>query len=148
MTSTDLASSCSVRIAFSPIVVGTGAPIVGPEIDTIGYRWALVILNLGVIPTGGAAGVVRVQGADTSGGSFVNLPAAAFTILDADDNSIKTGLMDLNEFPRFLRLNGTGAATGNNLLGATMVLYGPQLPGLPDFSAGGADALTFSALTK
>ena len=146
MSAKDLASSASVRIGFSPATVGSGAAIAGPETDTLGYRWALVVLNLGVIGGGSSGGSLAVQGATVSGGTFANLAGAAFTILDADDNSVKVGILDLSQAPRFIKLTGTAATGGNNFVGASIILYGPEAAGLPALASGGSDELAFTAL--
>lgn len=115
-------------------------------IDTLGWRYAKITVSLGALA---AAWNIQVEASATSGGTYANWAGALFAVLATDDDTIKTGILDLHgpnaieDASRFLQLNGTGAA-GADLLGINIELFNPrdQVEHI-NYGVGGADELEF-----
>ena len=123
MASTDFFSSGESKTMVRPVSVGTGAAVTGVEIDTKGYRWGIVVIELGAVGAT-ASGALTVQEGNTSGGSFTNITGAAFTVLATADNSTLVGVIDLHRFGRYMQIAGTGGTGGSTVMSASMILYG------------------------
>lgn len=147
MTQNDPKNWTSTRQWVSPashnaVDIGT----VDTPIDTLGWRYAKITVSLGALA---AAWTITVEASATSGGTYVNVAGAVFTVLATDDDTVKTGILDLHginmieDASRFLQLNGTGAA-GADLLGVNIELFNPrdQVEHI-DYTVGGADELEF-----
>ncbi len=119
---------------------------VDTPIDTLGFRYAKITVSLGALA---AAWSIQVEASATSGGTYADWTGALFVILATDDDTIKTGILDLHgpnateNASRFLQLTGTGAA-GADLLGINIELFNPRdQTQYIDYSSGGADELAF-----
>ena len=117
---------------------------VDSEIDTIGWRYALVLVHCGTLA---AAWTIQVEAAAATGGTFADITGAVFAIAATDDDTTQIGVIDLQggavNLNRFLQLNGTGAA-GANLLGVTVILcVAKDTAEYIAYGSGGADELTF-----
>ena len=119
---------------------------VDTPIDTLGFRYAKITVSLGALA---AAWNIQVEASATSGGTYADWTGALFAVLATDDDTIKTGILDLHgplaleNASRFLQLSGTGAA-GADLLGINIELFNPRdQTQYIDYSSGGADELAF-----
>ena len=130
----DLATNCSVAQAFKPALLAADATA-NAEIDTLGYSYALFIVNVGVWAGDGQVDIY-VCASDTSGftpASANRISGAQFTEIDADDaasmNGVEYGGIELNGCGRYLNLEldyaGSGGTSNDGDLGVTVVLI-PQ----------------------
>ena len=127
MASTDFFSSGDSKTLVRPASVATGGAPVAIEIDTKGYRWGIILIELGAVGatgTGAGVGALTVQEGNTSGGTFTDIPGAAFSIAIDADNSTLVGVIDLHRFGRYMQLDGVVGTGGATLMGSTMILYG------------------------
>lgn len=103
-------SSSKFVPAIDP-AAGTGA-ISANEVDGAGYQYAVFVVTLGAIGSGGGS-TVKVQESATSGGSFTDVAGSSVVIGDTDDESVKVIAVDLQKRSRYLKMAGTtpGAST-------------------------------------
>ncbi len=126
--------------------VASGATVAGLEIDTLGFRFLEVVVNTGVVDAS-ANGTIAVQSSATSGGSFVTITGAEFTVLPGDDTTQLRGFIDMDQMNRYVKLSVTGGTGGASLLSAVAMLSGPHNTQTDiDTSAGGAGEYSFKVL--
>lgn len=136
---------CKVHQLMPPAAYNAqNAASVDVPLDTIGFRYALIIANCGAMA---ATWSILVTAAATSGGSYTAITGAAFDLTATDDDSRQVGTIDLHgaaaNLDRFLGLGGTGASGVNNV-GIVAVLFNPiDSTTYLDYSSGGADELAF-----
>lgn len=112
----DMISNMGAALALSPAV--QSATVNGPAVDLDGFDAALIVLNTGAIVSAGDFGV-KLQHSDTStGGDFVDVPAAdvqtnAPATLTAN-GSFKLGYIGSKRFIRIAltKAGGTSIAAG------------------------------------
>ena len=98
----------------------------GSDIDTAGFEYAVVLLNVG---TCGASATldVTVETATTSGGSYSAVTDAAFAqITDANDLASYFGIVRLDGTEQFLQVTGDYAGTGAVAYSITVLLTNAQ----------------------
>lgn len=107
-----LENNAVVRFGVGGSAVGT---ITGPVIDTAGHSEALVILSVGnIIATGTLA--VKMQDCATTGGTYVDVPGAAFSgKIEADELKVYIARVKLDgnlvkQFIKFVSVVGVVAA--------------------------------------
>lgn len=145
MAQSDFHSSSVVKRTVSPQSVADGATVNGAAVDAKGFRWASLSIIAGTL---GAAATVKVQGADTEGGSYADIAGATVTLAATDDDTVKMGVLDAHQMPRFLRAVVTNGGGGTALVSASFVLYGcANSEEYIDRTAGGVDELGFLVLT-
>ena len=113
-------------------------------IDTIGFRYALVTVNVGAIA---AVWTIQVEASATSGGTYANITGAVFALVATSDDTRFIGIIDLDgsllNKNRFLQLNGTSDAAAA-VLGITCQLIAPaDAARYVLITAGAADVPTF-----
>ena len=99
---------------------------VDSPIDTLGFHYAYIVANTGVITT--AAWVIQVEASATSAGTYADVTGALFTIT-GNAAQYQSGVIDLfgtllNK-NRFLQLNGVSATAVANL-GIIIQLFAPR----------------------
>lgn len=119
---------------------------VDTPIDTLGFRYAMVIVNVG-----DSAGTwpLQVEASATAAGSYVDVAGALITVGLTSDDTRLIGIIDLfgenmvEGASRFLQLNGV-IATAAIDCGVTILLLNPKDSSeYIDFGVGGADELAF-----
>ena len=111
----------------SPAAHGATTDIAGVDtpVDTIGFRYAHVIVEVGAM-----AGTwnIQVEAADAAAGSYSDITGALFSLIAANDDQRFIGTIDMQgstlNKDRFLQLNGISSAAVNNL-GVTVLLVAP-----------------------
>lgn len=155
MAKADFSSDARVIPAIAPVVAAADAAVTPLAIDTKGFRWAEFHFNLGTIQDGAS---VKITGSDTSGGTYTDIVSAAeitkgataatFAMGASDSNSTVRGKVHLDQFPRYLRLEGTVGSGGTSAIAASVVLTGcSNTNEYLDKSAGGLDELAFTVLS-
>ncbi len=131
--------------------VAAAKNVVGvPAIDTTGFRYMTVVLNLGDLGSS-AVVTIEVQSSLTSGGTYADFDAspqgAGATIIIAtdatDDNTVMYGTVDLHTLPageEFVKLAMT-IATATSDFGAVVILSNSRDTGrfaatTPEFRVG------------
>lgn len=95
----------------------------GAEFDTLGWQYALVIVEAGVI-AGSASVEVDFQSSAVSGSGHTDVAGARITFADDDDNTTQYGLIFLDAIDgRYCRLQSITAGT-SSLVSARVVLFG------------------------
>ncbi len=106
--------------------IAVDAADVDSEIDTIGFRYALFIVNVG---DSAGTWTLQVEASPTTGGTFANVTGAVFSILVATDDVRLIGVLDLQGSTlnknRFIQLAANTIATGAIDLGMTVILIAP-----------------------
>ncbi len=119
---------------------------VDTPIDTIGWRYAVMIVNVG-----DSAGTwpLQVEASATSGGTYADVAGALITVGLTSDDTRLIGVIDLHgaamveNASRFLQLNGV-IATAAIDCGVTLLLMNPRDSREHiDYSVGGVDELAF-----
>ncbi len=117
---------------------------VDTPIDTIGWRYAVVMVNVG---DSAGTWAIQVEASATSGGTYADVTGALISVSLTDDDARYLGVIDLHgaaaNLARFLQLNGT-SATGIIDLGVNIVLVNPvNTEEYINYASGGADELEF-----
>lgn len=95
-------------------------------IDTRGFDYALLMVNLGVLDTT-ATLVIKVQECDTSGGTYTDITGATFTVdVDADDSTVAIGQIRLHGRERYFKVVGTYGGSASVAYSASVLLMGAQ----------------------
>lgn len=98
---------------------------VDTPLDTIGFRYARVVIEVGAM-----AGTwnIQVEASDTAAGSYADITGALFSLIAANDDQRFIGDIDLLGSTinknRFLQLNGVASAAINNLA-VSLILFAP-----------------------
>ena len=146
MAATDFTSAGRVVQLLEPDQHGAASSPTGVELDTKGWRWLHVAVNLGTV-SATADGTINVQSSDTSGSGFATISGATFTVADTDDDTVLHGVIDLEQQSRYIKLDTTTGSGGTTDMGVVGVLYGcANTAEYIDASAGGADELAFQVL--
>jgi hypothetical protein len=116
MSSQNFSDSCKVVQLIKPLTHGAGA-ISAAEIDTKGFRWATIVVNVGAAADASAALVITESNTSGSGhaaitdGASVPAEFAAATV-NAATNSVLIGELDLMHTARYIDATLTaGSAT-------------------------------------
>ena len=118
-------------LMLDPDQYATGSDLgsVSNEVDTFGYRYAEIIFAVGDTDTSWA---VQVQSSNTSGSGHADVTGATFTMGATDDNTFKTGVIDLRTTSvsggvgRYLLLDGTSSGGANTDAAAFCLLWNPR----------------------
>lgn len=96
----------------------------GAAIDTLGFEYALVVLHFGAL-TDTANLVLKVQDSPTTtSGDFVDITGASYTVIEnADDNSVKAGLVRLHGKRRYIRAVSTVGNTDACVYSVSVILF-------------------------
>ena len=114
--------NCKYAHVLAPISVAGGATATTTEVDTKGFRYAVYLVQAGLIPSTGFA-TLKLQEGDTSG-SLSDVTGGALTALvDADDGKISAIFVDLRYRKRYQNLVLTNGATNASLMAATVILW-------------------------
>lgn len=113
------------------------------EIDTLGWRFVVILVNVGDTANTWA---IQVEAATATGGSFSDVTGALFSLTGSDDNSAHVGVIDTQggatNMARFLQLTGT--SIGITDLGVQCLLLNPEDSREQiSYGSGGADELAF-----
>lgn len=105
-----------------------GATATPVELDTDGWRSGVFILKVGA--TTGNISVFKLQGSDTSGGSFTDIPGRSLATLPGptDDNrryAIHFSKRD-GAVPRYIQVVLTEDGTGSGTYEVELVLTNPE----------------------
>lgn len=123
-----------VTALFPQSVAAGGTPTAITDVDTTGFRWALVVLNMGDVGAG-TASTLEVSASPTSGGTYAavtddneNMTGGTdgvFTLTSESgvDNKSYYGEIDLEQFDRFLKFEFTGGGTDAQLAQADLYLF-------------------------
>lgn len=147
MAATDFTSAGRVVQLLDPDEHAAGATPAGVELDTKGWRWLHVAVNLGTVGAS-ANGTINVQSSATSGSGFATISGATFTVAPTDDDTVLHGVIDLEQMSRYIKLDTTTGTGGTTDMGVVGVLYGcANTAEYIDASSGGADELAFQVLS-
>ncbi len=147
MAATDFTSAGRVVQLLGPDAHGAGTSPAGVELDTKGWRWLHVAVNIGT-NAATADGTINVQSSGTSGGSFSTISGATFTVAATDDDTVLHGVIDLEQQSRYIKLATTTGGGGVCDMGVVGVLYGcANTAEYIDASPGGVDELEFRVLS-
>lgn len=131
MPSCNLSDSVKVVQLIKPQTHGSGA-VSASEIDTKGFRWATVVVNVG--GTSDAAAALAMTESDTSGSGHVAITdsasvAAEFpaATIDAAVDGVLIGELDLMHTARYI--DATFSATTATHLGAIVILSNAKSTG-------------------
>lgn len=96
------------------------------NLDARGYKYAIVILNVGAC--GASATLdVTVETSDTSGGTYTAVTGAAFAqVSDANDLASYYGIVRLDGTERYLQITGDYTGSGAVVYGVTVLLTNGQ----------------------
>lgn len=104
-----------LNFGFSILTTGTAATdTFGVAIDTNGYEYALVLIGTGTV--GADTTTIKLYDCATSGGTYAAITGASTTIVNADDNITKWGLVRLEGKNRYIKAvhnSATGGVTSN-----------------------------------
>lgn len=115
-------------------------------LDTIGWRYALVIINIG-----DSAGdlTIQMRSSATAGGTYADMTGAVFNAIGTGTDDVRlVGVIDLhgaaaNNGQNFIKASGI-STTGAIDMGITVVLFAPKDSAqYIDSTSGGADELDF-----
>ncbi len=125
---------------------GVDAADVDTPIDTLGFRYAVVVVNVG---DSAGTWALQVEASATSAGTYADVTGALLTVGLTSDDTRLIGVIDLHGAAmaagasRFLQLAGV-SATGAIDCGVTIILMNPKdSTEYIDYSSGGADELGF-----
>lgn len=112
--------------------------------DTLGWRYAVVMVNIG---DSAGTWAIQVEASATSGGTYADVTGALLSVGLTDDNTRMVGVIDLHgsaaNLARYLQLSGS-SATGAIDLGVSLILVNPvDTEQYINYASGGADELTF-----
>lgn len=103
--------------------IAVDAADVDSPIDTIGFRYAYLIVNVG---DSAGTWTLQVEASATSAGTYADITGAVFSILVATDDVRLIGVIDLQGSTinknRFLQLAANTVATGAIDLSMTVIL--------------------------
>mgnify|MGYP003650796547 CR=1 FL=1 len=137
MAASDFFSSARHVQLFPPTSVGssTGFNVSAGEIDTLGFSWMRVVFVLGASSYTGDT-VAVIQSSPTEGGTFTTVTG---------EGAVLTGLVDLGQVDRWLKVRGTGGSGGTSgLIAVYGELYGPgSTTDYINRTVGGADEFEF-----
>lgn len=118
MTANKLLFSRTIALPATTYANTAAAVAAMVEVDGLGFRWALVTLNAGVVGTSIDA---TLQASATSGSGYADITGADFTqVTAAGGGSI---LVDLQKVARYLLLDPT--LVGSCDFGVDIVLFEP-----------------------
>lgn len=120
MPTRDPASTTQVLPLLNPDEHAASAAPTALIIDTIGFRYATIILSMGDL--GGAVTTSKMEQDTAVGfGSATDVTSAVFVIAGTEDNTVQIGQIDTHNTERFLRLSFTNGASANDV-GAVIIL--------------------------
>lgn len=124
MAASDFFSSAKFLQGFPPEDVAAGAAGDGTEIDTKGYRWAIFVLQTGVMD---AASTYDMQIEETDvtgfGGTVSDITGALVQTINTDDNSTFVVAIDLQQADRYLRVKDfTVGGVASAAISVTVIL--------------------------
>tara|TARA_R110000737_G_scaffold91976_1_gene124700 strand:- start:1046 stop:1492 length:447 start_codon:yes stop_codon:yes gene_type:complete len=145
MAASDFFSSARHVQLFPPTSVGssTGFNVSAGEIDTLGFSWMRIVFVLGASSyTGDTVSVIQTS--PTEGGAFTTVSGSIFTA-PTGEGAVLTGLVDLGQVDRWLKVRGTGGSGGTSgLIAVYGELYGPgSTTDYINRTVGGADEFEF-----
>lgn len=98
----------------------------GAAIDTRGYEYALVVMHFGAL-TDSATLAVKIQDSTASGDTYADISGAIYNAVEnADDTTIKVGLVRLHGKRQFIRAVSTVADTAACAYSVSVILVGPD----------------------
>lgn len=124
---------------------GVGIEDVDTPIDTLGWRYLVTVVNVG---DSAGTWLLQLESSDATGGTYVDVTGALFTVGLTSDDTRLVGVVDLqgsaagmNRWYQFAAADALVAAID---MGITAILVNPiNSVELIDFSSGGADELEF-----
>ena len=145
MAASDFFSSARHVQLFPPtsVVKAAGFNAAAGEIDTLGFSWLRIVFVIGT--NGYSANTVAVvQTSPTEGGTFTTVGGTTFTV-EGGVSTALTGLVDLGQTDRWLKVRGTAGGTGTSgVIAVYGELYGPgSTTDYINRTVGGADELEF-----
>jgi hypothetical protein len=94
----------------------------GAAIDALGYEYALVVMHFGAL-NDSADLLIKVQDDPASGGGYTDITGATYSAVEnADDNTVKVGLVRLHGKRRYLRVVSTAGNVNACVYGVTVIL--------------------------
>lgn len=97
------------------LTTGTAATdVLSGAIDTLGYEFAIVEITTGTV--GADTTTVRVDASSAAAGTYTAITGATTTVVNADDNIGKFGVIRLHGKPRYIKVvhnSATGGVTSN-----------------------------------
>lgn len=131
MPSCNLSDSCKVVQFIKPNTHGAGA-IAATEIDTKGFRWATIVVNVGDTAAVDASLVITESNTSASGHAAIadaDANAAAFTasVINAGTDGVLIGELDLMHTARYI--DATCNASGATDLSAVVILSNAKSTG-------------------
>jgi hypothetical protein len=95
----------------------------GAAIDALGYEYALVVMHFGALTDTATLGIKLQDSPTTTSGDFVDITGAVYAAVEnADDNTIKVGLVRLHGKRRYVRAVSTVANSDNCTYAVQVIL--------------------------
>lgn len=107
----------TARFNFGIAILTTGTAATDTfsgAIDTMGYEYALVLIGTGTV--GADTTTIKLYDCATSGGTYAAITGASTTVVNADDNIVKWGVVRLHGKNRYIKVvhnSATGGVTSN-----------------------------------
>ena len=133
--------------AVAKIVTGTAATdVLSSAIDTNGYEFAAILITTGTM--GAETLTISVHSSTTAGGTYALISGATTTLVDADDNLAKWGIVRLEGKNRYIKVViNPSAGTVTSSFHISVLLWGAQdsvvdHAGKANSAAAGSEAYT------
>jgi len=140
---------CKYAVAIAPGAIKDNASFTATEIDTLGYDYCTIVVQLGATDIAMAA--LKVRETDTSGSGQTDIAAATIanaacldiagsaTVLPSatDDNKVIVFNLDMRKYGRYLDVVATaGDGTNGTYLSATAILSRAEVGPITSANAG------------
>jgi hypothetical protein len=98
------------------------------SVDCLGFEYALVVIHLGAIASGGNATFkVMSSSDDGSADAFAAITGATYELTGTDDNTARCIAVRLSDNERFLRVDYDETATGSSAVSSASIHpFGPR----------------------
>jgi hypothetical protein len=101
----------------------SAAETLGPVVDRLGFREALVVALFGTASASGEADVTVMHGDESDGSDMAAISGAAFTqVTTANDEALYVGRLDLEGLKRYLQVKNVGDGSNAVDLGVAIIL--------------------------
>lgn len=105
----------------------SAASTLGPVVDCLGFREALVVALFGTAAAGAEADVTVMEGDLADGSDMAAITGAAFTqVTAANDDALYVGRLNLESRKRYIQVKNAGDGANAALVAAAIILAAPK----------------------